>query len=64
MTRERENQLISELQHIEARKRELIRQIVEASLAGNQSSSALSEMGTLSKRKGELTRPSLSAIAA
>lgn len=63
MTRERENQIVSELQRIEAKKRELIRQIVEASLAGEQVETQLSAMGTLSRRKGELTRPSMSAAA-
>ena len=64
MTLERENQLISELQRIETKKRQLIRQIVEASLAGEQVQAELSQMGALSKRKGELTRPSLSLAAA
>jgi hypothetical protein len=63
MTRERENQLVSELHQIETRKRELIREIVESSLAGQRNASAISEMGQLSKRKGDITRPSLSAAA-
>jgi hypothetical protein len=64
MTLERENQLISELQRIEAKKRELIRQIVEASLAGKEVQAKLSQVSTLSKRKGDLTRPSMSLSAA
>jgi len=64
MTLERENQLISELQRIEAKKRELIRQIVEASLAGREVQAELSQVSTLSKRKGDLTRPSMSLSAA
>ncbi len=63
MTRDRENQLVSELHQIETRKRELIREIVEASLAGHRNASAIKEMGNLSKRKGDITRPSLSSAA-
>lgn len=64
MTLERENELIDTLQLIETRRRALIRQIVEASLAGDNSDAALAEMGELSRQKLELTRPSQPMVAA
>ncbi|MXO72074.1 hypothetical protein [Alteraurantiacibacter buctensis] len=63
MTLERENQLVCELQRIDSRKRELIRQIVEATLAGKPDNQAAMELDRLSRLKGNLTRPSLSVAA-
>lgn len=64
MTIEMENRLVSEIQDIEAEKRRLIKEIVTARLAGKEAKEALAEMTKLSKRKNDLTRPSLSAAAA
>ena len=64
MTLECENQLIDTIQSIETRKRALIRQIVTERLAGKNADAALAEMGELSRRKLELTRPSLPIVAA
>lgn len=63
MTKERENQLVNELNRIDARKRALVRMIVKASLAGEQDSDAIQEMKRLSMRKGDLTRPHISEAA-
>lgn len=64
MTIEMENRLVSEIQDIEAQKRRLIQEIVSARLAGKEAKEALDKMTKLSKRKNDLTRPSLSAVAA
>jgi hypothetical protein len=54
---ELENQIIDELHSIETRKRQLIREIVHACLAGKKADKEMTEMSELSRRKLELTRP-------
>lgn len=58
-----EGRLVSEIAEIEDTKRVLIRKIVAASLKGQRDEDSLSKMGTLSKKKLVLTRPSRSIAA-
>ena len=63
MTQEMENKIVSELQRIEAEKRQLIREIAKPDASAEDNASALAKMQKLSKRKRFLTRPSVSVAA-
>jgi len=63
MSLKMEGRLVSEIAEIEDTKRALIRKIVAASLSGQRDEKSLSEMGTLSRKKLVLTRPSRSIAA-
>ena len=63
MTRQREDELVRQLQEIEARKRDAILAVVEASLSGSDPHTAIVDLQELSRSKIALTNPSLSAAA-
>ncbi len=64
MTRERENELMAEMQRLRCESQQVIQRIVDARLRGERDEKAIKALSEISRKEVELTKPDFAELYA